>query len=147
MRRMTERILLRGNFKTRVFRSGTLVEVYEDNNLIVNKAKFQMAHLLVGEFTGRNIAGIAFGTNGAIPEETDTVIANQFVKPLSGFSYPENGIARFIWELLTSENNGMAIREFGLLTADGELFARKTRTNPLNKESDISIEGQWDIIF
>jgi hypothetical protein len=46
-----------------------------------------------------------------------------------------------------SEANGMAIREFGLLTANGTLFARRIRANPIYKESDISIEGEWIIIF
>jgi hypothetical protein len=147
MIKLIEKIPLRGNFETRVFRSGRLVEVYEEHNLITSAARFQMTRLLAGDVSGRSIAAIAFGTNGTVPAETDTLIANQFVKSLDGFSYPENGIVRFSWGLLTSENNGMAICEFGLLTADGTLFARKTRTNPLNKEPDISLEGYWDIIF
>jgi hypothetical protein len=51
------------------------------------------------------------------------------------------------WKLLVSEANGKAIREFGLLTEDGTLFARRIRANPIYKESDISIEGEWIIIF
>jgi hypothetical protein len=37
--------------------------------------------------------------------------------------------------------------EFGLLCADGTLFARRTRTKPINKESDISLSGSWTIIY
>jgi len=41
----------------------------------------------------------------------------------------------------------MAINEFGLLTSDGTLFARKNRNTPINKDSDIALEGQWIIYF
>jgi hypothetical protein len=40
----------------------------------------------------------------------------------------------------------MAIREFGLMTEDGTLFARRVRANPICKESNISIEGEWSFI-
>jgi len=51
------------------------------------------------------------------------------------------------WILNTDENNGTAIMEFGLLSADGTLLCRKVRTKPINKEADISIEGSWTWIF
>jgi hypothetical protein len=38
----------------------------------------------------------------------------------------------------------MAIREFGLLTADGRLFSRKTR-EAIDKTAHMSIVGAWDI--
>jgi hypothetical protein len=147
MVKLTENIPMRGIFQMKVFRAGILIEEYEDHNLIVNGARFQMAHLVAGEVAGRHVTQIAFGTSGTAPDVTDTAIANQFVKNLSGFSYPEAGRVQFDWELLVTENNGMAILEFGLLSQDGTLFARRTRTNPIYKESDISIEGHWTIIF
>jgi hypothetical protein len=138
---------MHGILSMRVYRSGILIEEYEEHNLIVNMARFQMARLIAGDTEGRHITHIAFGTSGTEPAAADTVITGQFAKPLSGFSFPENGKVQFDWELPVTENNGMAIREFGLLTADGALFARRARTNPINKESDISIEGHWIIIF
>jgi hypothetical protein len=147
MEKFIERISLRGVFEMRVYKSGKLIEEFTDDNLIVNIAKEQMSHLVAGETPDRYITQIAFGTNNKEPELTDTVITGQWEKPVSGHSYPESGRVRFHWELLTSEANGMAIREFGLLTGDGKLFARKIRTNPINKESDISVEGSWTIIF
>jgi hypothetical protein len=42
------------------------------------------------------------------------------------------------WELLTSEDNGQAIMEFGLVCADNTLFSRRVRANPIYKEADIS---------
>jgi hypothetical protein len=131
----------------RVYRSGVLIEEYEEHNLIVDTARFQMARLTAGDTDGRHITHIAFGTSGTAPAAADTVITGQFARPLIGISFPESGKVQFDWELPVTENNGMAIREFGLLTADGTLFARRARTNPINKESDISIEGHWIIIF
>jgi hypothetical protein len=147
MEKFIEKIPLRGIFQCKIFRSGKLIEEILERNLIVNDARFQMAHLIAGNVTGRSISQIAFGINGIEPDLSDDRIINKWVKPVSGFSYPGNGKVQFDWDLLIAENNGMAIREFGLLTVDGTLFARKTRTNPIYKASDISIEGHWTIIF
>jgi hypothetical protein len=143
----TEKFPLRGVFEMKVYRKGMLIETYRDENLIVNGARVQAAHLVAGDVTGRSIARIAFGTNGTAPVDADASITNQFAKPVAGFEYPAMGQVQVNWELLTTENNGQAIKEFGLLTTDGTLFARKTRNNPIHKEADISIEGHWTIIF
>jgi hypothetical protein len=124
-----------------------LIEEFEDKNLIVNGARNQMARLIAGNFTNRNITKISFGTNGAAPTVADTTITNAFTKNVTGFTYPEMGQVTISWNLLTSEDNGQAIMEFGLVCADNTLFSRRIRTNPIYKESDISIEGQWTIIF
>jgi hypothetical protein len=147
MEKFVETVPFRGIFNAKVFSSGKLIDNILEENLIVNGARLQMARLVAGEVTGRNITEIAFGTSGTNPDKSDTVITNQFVKPVLGFSYPESGNVQIGWNLLVTENNGMAIMEFGLLTADGTLFARKTRVSPIYKASDISIEGHWTIIF
>jgi hypothetical protein len=138
---------MRGIFDMKVYRKGALIETYRDENLIVNGARVQAAHLVAGDVLGRTIARIAFGTNGTPPVDADASITNQFAKDVAGFEYPAMGQVTVSWELLTAEDNGQAIMEFGLLTADGTLFARKTRNKPIHKESDISIEGHWTIIF
>jgi hypothetical protein len=138
---------LRGIFTLNVFKKGKLVETFEDYNMIVDGARIQMAHLIAGEVTNRKISKIYFGTNGTPPEVSDTEITNPFIKELDGFDYPEQGQVSFSWNLAVSENNGQAIMEFGLVCADGTLFARRTRGNPINKEEDISLEGTWTIVF
>ena len=87
------------------------------------------------------------GTNGTAPDSEDKVITGAYKKTLIGSSHPTAGQVLFEWNLLESEANGKAIKEFGLLCADGTLFARRTRTKALEKENDISIEGEWLIIF
>jgi hypothetical protein len=138
---------MRGEFRTWVYRKGILIEEYEDHNIIVNGARSAIAQLISGNGTGKNINRIAFGISGAAPSPDNTAITGAFIKNLSGYSYPMTGQVLFSWELLTTEANGKDIREFGLLCADGTLFARKTRTKPLEKDSDISVEGRWLIIF
>jgi hypothetical protein len=142
-----ENIPIKGIFKLQIYQADNLIENYEDSNLIVNGAKYQTARLVAGQGQERHIAKIAFGTNGKEPEPKNIIITNQFVKNINAFNYPDDGRVQFDWNLLISENNGMSIFEFGLLTADGMLFARKSRVNPIFKASDISLEGQWTIIF
>jgi hypothetical protein len=138
---------LRGEFRMRVYRKGVLIEAYEDRNLIVNGARSAIARLISGDGTGKNINRIAFGTGNAAPSPDNTAITGAFVKNLTGYSFPMTGQVLFSWNLLTTEANGKGILEFGLLCADNTLFARKIRTKPLEKDSDISIEGQWLIIL
>jgi hypothetical protein len=143
MLRFSGKVSVSGILDFKVYRRGVLIDEFEDHNLVVNGAKLQTARSLAGATT---IAKIAFGTSGTSPDVTDTGITNQYVKALSGYSFPDTDRVQFDWKLTVAENNGSAIREFGLLTADGVLFARKTRVNPIYKESDISIEGHWTVI-
>ena len=138
---------IRGIFTLKIYKSGVLIEETTEENLIVNGARDQVARLIAGNVTNRSINRIAFGTNGTAPDVANTAITQQFARPVSGFSYPAMGQVQIDWELPVTENNGMAIMEFGLLTADNTLFARRTRNNPIYKEPDISIEGHWTIVL
>lgn len=144
---VTETFPLRGMFELIVKKDGKVIETHCDNNLIVNGARNQAARLFAGDGTNRAIAKIAFGTSGAAPVVTDMVITDSYTKAVSGFEYPDIGQVQTNWILNTDENNGMAIMEFGLLSADGTLLCRKVREKPINKEADISIEGHWKWIF
>jgi hypothetical protein len=128
-----------------------LVDEFEDKNLIVDTARKQMAHLIAGEVTNRSVKSISFGTNGNVPTVADTEITNPYTKNIGVIIPPSLnntvGQVTFEWSLSTAEANGKAIREFGLVTADNALFARRVRTTPINKEPDISLEGSWTIIF
>ena len=145
--KIIETFAMKGIFTIKVYKKDVLIEEYTENNLIVNGARDQVARLIAGNVSGRSIEKIAFGTNGTAPDVADTAITQQFARTVNGFSYPAMGQVQIDWELPTTENNGMAIREFGLLTADGTLFARRTRQNPIYKESDISIAGHWTIVL
>jgi hypothetical protein len=140
---------LKGILRYTVFKNGVPVEDVEEQNLIVTVGRAQMTHLLSGDFIGKHVAKIAFGTNGTAPALSDTQIMGAFTKNLLSVDYPAAGQVKFYWDLTTEEANGKAILEFGLICEDLTLFSRRIRESgkPINKESDISIEGQWTIIF
>ena len=73
---VTETFPLRGMFELIVKKDGKVIETYCDNNLIVNGARNQAARLFAGDGTNRAIAKIAFGTSGAAPAVTDTVMTD-----------------------------------------------------------------------
>jgi hypothetical protein len=142
-----ESVSMHGEFRLWVYRSGILIEEYADKNLIVNGARTVMAHLVAGDGSGKPINRIAFGTNGDAPSPSNTAITSPFTKAVTGFSYPAAGQIQINWNLLVGEANGKGIMEFGLLCSDGTLFARKNRAKAIEKDSDISLEGQWIITF
>jgi hypothetical protein len=90
---------------------------------------------------------IALGTNGTPPAPGDTEITDPFTKAVESVEYPAPGQVRFNWLVAENEANGMAVMEFGLICADGTLFARYVRQTPLNKDSDFLLEGDWTIEF
>jgi len=146
---------IRGILNYKVFKNGVLIEEVRGANLILNGARDQMAHLVAGDFTDRNIIKIAVGTNGTPPVVTNETLTGAFIKNLDGYSFPAMGQVQFDWSLGTAEANGLSILEFGLMCEDGTLFSRRIREDelgnpinkPINKESDISIIGQWILIF
>jgi hypothetical protein len=138
---------LRGDFTLIVSdRSGNVVEKYEDKNLIVNLAKSTLANLIGAGNGNKRISKIAFGTSSIAPDVSDTVITNSISKALDGVEYPEFNSAAFEWSLDYTEGNGINIAEFGLLTVDDSLFARKTRT-AIAKTADLRLTGIWKILF
>ena len=145
---MKERVTPRGMFLLRVYKQGLLIETYEDHNLIVNWTRDAFARLLSGSFDGADleITHIAVGTNGTPPVGANTDITDPYLKPVV-VTHPAPGKAKIHWTLGYNECQGMAIHEFGLITVNGSLFARKTRESPLHKAGDISIDGEWLIEF
>lgn len=145
--RFTDRsVAIRGKFGFIARKGGRIVEVYQDNNMIMNVAKDAHARLIAGDGAGKTITKIGIGTNGLGPTPDDTTLTEALIKPLSGHSYPQIGHVTFEWILATTEGNGMAIREFGLICSDNTLFSRKTR-GVIEKADDLSLEGWWTIIY
>lgn len=142
-----EAMFMQGYFIMRVYQRGKLIEVYEDKNLIVNGAKNAAAGLLGGNGSGKQISKIGFGTGGNIPTPDDIELVSPFIRPISSAVYPAVGQVEFRWNLLAQEANGKHIIEFGLFCEDGTLFSRKIREEAIPKDKDISLEGEWIIIF
>jgi hypothetical protein len=153
---ITEEPIVSGRLRYTIYKKGIPIEQVEDNNLIVNGPRLRLARLIAGDkslfnsgqlISGLHIDKIAVGTSGNVTTVDDTEITEAFAKPVDRFDYPEINKTRFFWRILESEANGKAIKEFGLLTVDGTLFARRFRATAINKESDISIDGEWTITF
>lgn len=137
----------RGVLAYQVFKKGVLVEEVEDHNLIVIGSQVTHAHMLGGDFANRNLTQIGFGTNGAAAAFANTSLTGAYVNALAAPTYPASNQVSFAFGLATTEANGLAILEFGLLTAGNVLYARKIRTTPLNKDLDVSLTGSWLISF
>jgi len=127
-------------------KTGKILEIYTDNNLVVNGGRTAVTNLLGAATSGKQLTQIAFGTNNTAPSGSDTAITGAFTKALGAVSYPTISSVKFDWTLGASEGNGLGIREVGLLCTDNTLFARKTR-ELISKNSDIILNGSWTISF
>lgn len=136
-----------GLFILNVYRDGRIIEVFEEANLIVDGSKQTHARLLGGDVVNRSVSKFGVGTNGTAPAAGNSSLTGAFVKAVDSVSYPASNQVRFEFSLSISEANGMAIREFGLLTGAGALYARKVRSSALNKAADLALSGSWTITF
>lgn len=136
-----------GRFLLKVYRSGLLIDVIDEKNLIVDLSKQIHARLLGGDVTNRSVTQIGFGTSAAGVSTGNTALTSSYLKAIDTVTYPATNQVQFNFSLLTSEANGKAISEFGLLTAGSVLYARKVRTSALNKDTDLSFSGSWTISF
>ena len=136
-----------GHFRLEVRRAGEVVEVVDEPNLVVVGSKTCLSRLVGGAVTGKQITTIGFGTSGTAPASGNTALTGAFTKAVDSVSYPASNQVRFAFSLSSSEANGMAILEFGLLTGDSTLFARKVRSSAFNKDSDVSVAGTWTLTF
>lgn len=129
-------------------KDGRVLEQFNQKNLIVNGGRDALIRLLGDGTAGKRINQIGFGTGSAAAALTDTALAaGAFVKAVGSVSYIATNQARFNWTLNSTEGNGLAIRELGLITVDGTLFSRLVRDLPINKTSDIVLYGQWLLTF
>jgi len=136
-----------GEFRLRVYRGSELIEEFIEKNLIVDGSKLIHAKLLGGAVANNSVTQISFGTSGTAPASGNTSITNPYTKAIDTVTYPASNQVSFNFSLGTSENNGAAIMEFGLLTAGSALYARKVRAAALSKASDLTLSGSWIITF
>lgn len=123
---------------------GRLMWEMHEKNLIVNTGYTAVLEALAG-VAAAAITRIGIGTNGTAPEPTDTELTAPFLLDIETIEYPTPTSVRFNFRIGYSEANGMNISEFGLITADGRLFSRRSRVTPIEKSENMSIVGQWDI--
>lgn len=113
------------------------------SNQIVNGAYEIAAEALAG-LPNAAISKVAAGTNGTEPTESDTSITDPTIVDVQTIEYPAPDTVRFNFTFGYMDAAGKSIAEFGLLTADGRLFARKVR-QPIEKTEYMTIKGSWEI--
>lgn len=123
------------------------VELWRDagNNHIVATGYAAAAEALAG-VPGARIARVGAGTSGNAPTDGDTQLTDAVSVDIQSVEYPAPSTVRFNFTFGYADAVGMAIREFGLYTADGRLFSRKVR-EPIEKTPYMSMVGTWDIHF
>jgi Flp pilus assembly protein TadG len=135
-----------GRLICRAYRNGVLIDTLDDANLVVTASK-QIQCNALGNTSGWTITQMGFGTNGTNPALTDTALTGQYAKAFDSVTFPATNQVQFNFSLGVNEANGLSIQEFGLLTTNGKLFARKVRLAALVKQSDITLSGSWIITF
>lgn len=137
--------------------TGEIEDVIQGGNIVTNRIKTQLSHLVVGhETTTRYTNKMAWGTGGhavgdpttpIAPSETDTALEAQvLVKNFATFDFPTSTSVRMIAFILEAEANGFTITEEGLVAADNTLVARRTFPG-LPKTEDFVFEFRHTIIF
>lgn len=144
---MTDRLMFKisGSFELRVWRGDELLMRERDSNLVVNGIRSSLAQLLGAGLPDRTIGRFGVGTSFDAPLVTDVALTGGYDRTLLGFDHPQPEQVRFMWALDYAEANGLAIQEFGLLTLDGTLVARKVRGAAIAKTSDIRLDGTWTL--
>jgi hypothetical protein len=141
----TETGLVRGRLCLRAFdKQG--VELWKESgaNLVVNSG-YEFITKILAELSGPYIAQIAVGENGDPAQASDTSLTNPEMFGFTTVSYPYARAIRFDFQIAYSDCAGKTIREFGLITSDGRLFARKIRSEPIEKTTHFSIVGKWEL--
>ena len=137
-----------GHIKVDIFRHGELIEQMDGQNLVVVGYRQILAKLMGGATTADwAITQIGVGTSAVAPVLGNTTLTGAFLKDVDTITYPSAQKVSFNFSLGTGDANGINISEFGLLSGNGTLFARKVRGAPLVKDSSISLTGYWVITF
>jgi len=141
-----------------------------DHNLVVNNGRQVIANLIGGRDHTANVSSskwivskVSFGSFDQAPRFDDTTLSPQpregftggentipinsagdTFKQISAVDWPQPYLVRFEIELGLEEANGYLIREMGLFTTGGDLFARKT-TVPVSKRESYGLSWLWRI--
>lgn len=139
---------LQGRFTMDLYRHGRLVERTDEPNLVVLGAGRILALLLGTGAAGAGLTQLGVGSDMTLAAFGNTSLIQPFLRPLGAADVSVPGKVTFSFELDSGEANGLAIGEFGLFSAAGVLFARKTRLFALiQKDASVSFTGTWTIDF
>ena len=147
-----------------VRRNGVVVETFSEKNMIMTNGRIAIARLFAGGIGGEG-AFVGVGSSNEPPAPDQEGLTDEVKVPIASVAFANaevvNGVVtwpesveptpnvRFNFLFGTGDANGLSIREFGLFTEDGTMFARRIRTGngAIAKDSDIEVEGYWIIRF
>jgi hypothetical protein len=147
-----------------VRRRGVIIDSFDESNMIMTLGRVAIARLFSG-LSGGNGLYVGVGEDDTPPNAEQTELQNQALVQASLVQFAKaqvnDGITswipaneptpnvRFDFVFGAGDANGMSIREFGLFTSDGTMFARRVRTSgrAIEKDEDLVIEGYWIIRF
>jgi hypothetical protein len=125
---------------------GNLLWGSQGDNLVVNKGRENAANFAATGDSQYQFAQIAFGTSDTPTTPTDTAIAGAINKAATSITKPAFNKVQVVAELTTSEGNGTTFREVGLLTANGDLYARRV-FGSFDKTVATRLVATWTIQF
>jgi hypothetical protein len=138
---------------------GNILSVDRDENMIMNSARTDLAHLVVSDGAPVHaITHMAFGSAGHDPaniaspltiDPAGVALTSEIAgirQPISTFMFPAFNSVTLTAQLGANVGNGNIISEYGLITGAGSLFAKKNR-GVLTKNSDLVLTINWTLVF
>lgn len=134
-----------------------VVDEYTSPNLVVDEGRLVLNQTMAGEIAADPIHFFCTGTGGYIGSQDPThdpnpplgtdnnLYAPLFQKQISSMDHPNSLATTFVTVVTETESNG-SLTEFGLKTATGRLFARRT-TRPMWKDTNVFFVCRWTIQF
>ena len=138
---------------------GNIVVIDRGENMIMNGARTDLAHLVVNDAASSHIiTQMAFGSGGHDPnaiaspltvDPAGTALISEISgirQAISSHSFPAFNSVTLTAQLGANTGNGNIISEYGLITGAGTLFAKKNR-GVLTKNSDLILTINWTLVF
>ncbi|BES79824.1 hypothetical protein [Yersinia phage vB_Yru_GN1] len=145
----------------RILKDGTVQQLGEEQNLVVNMAANILRDLMFGDdqeriikmhFGDMNLGPTDDTQNVAAPNLTDTALINKlYEKNVDKSSITRDGHPAIAYSVVleTDEFNGSGsqlITEYALATSTDRIFSRKTRA-AVYKDSESSLKFTWTLVF
>ena len=123
--------------------TGRIVHAIRGENLIVNGGVNAMPNAYRAVITH-----VVAGTSVVGPSPADILpLQDQIMVPVAGSELPAPNQVRWSFIIDGATGNGLTLTEFGLVTADGVLAARKVFITGFPKHAEIEIHGKWTWTF
>jgi hypothetical protein len=123
-------------------------------NMLVDQCRQIIAFAMGGRSNNDHIVSFSMGTGITPPKVTDTSLESalpfsdgRYFKGIESLTYIGPFMLRVAFTLGINDGSGYNISEFGLLSGDNVLIARKVRSVAINKTTDFSPTLTWRIRF